>query len=448
MPLLIVLLGVILLVFMIVKLKLNTFVSLVVTSFVIALLLQIPVAKIPTTIETGIGGQLGHLAIIFGFGSMLGKLVSDSGGGYRISTTLINKFGRRWIQLAVILASFIIGLALFFEVGLVVVLPIIFIIARELDMPLMYLGVPMAATLNVTHAFLPPHPAPTAITEILGSEIGHVLLLGIIAAIPTIIIAGPVFNWVLQRVYPKVYRKDIDISVLGHYNTFKLEETPGFGISVLTSMMPVILIIIATLCSFTLPKGNVVNQVIQFVGAPDAAMLLSMLFAVYTMGIKRNKKMDEISESMVASVKQIAMMLLIIGGGGAFKQVLVDGGVSNYVSTLFAHTSLSPIFAAWLITAILRVSLGSSTVSAMTAAGLIAPMAHQFGHGSAMSALMVLAVGAGSVFCDHVNDAGFWMIKEYFGLSLKETFLSWSTLTSVLSLAGLATVYGMSLFLA
>lgn len=177
-------------------------------------------------------------------------------------------------------------------------------------------------------------------------------------------------------------------------------------------------------------------------------MLLSMLFAVYTMGIKRNKKMDEISESMVASVKQIAMMLLIIGGGGAFKQVLVDGGVSNYVSTLFAHTSLSPIFAAWLITAILRVSLGSSTVSAMTAAGLIAPMAHQFGHSSAMSALMVLAVGAGSVFCDHVNDAGFWMIKEYFGLSLKETFLSWSTLTSVLSLAGLATVYGMSLFLA
>ena len=315
---------------------------------------------------------MGHLAIIFGFGSMLGKLVSDSGGGYRISTTLINKFGRRWIQLAVILASFIIGLALFFEVGLVVVLPIIFIIARELDMPLMYLGVPMAATLNVTHAFLPPHPAPTAITEILGSEIGHVLLLGIIAAIPTIIIAGPVFNWVLQRVYPKVYRKDIDISVLGHYKTFKLEETPGFGISVLTSMMPVILIIIATLCSFTLPKGNVVNQVIQFVGAPDAAMLLSMLFAVYTMG----------------------------------------------------------------------------TVSAMTAAGLIAPMAHQFGHGSAMSALMVLAVGAGSVFCDHVNDAGFWMIKEYFGLSLKETFLSWSTLTSVLSLAGLATVYGMSLFLA
>lgn len=421
MPLLIVLLGVLILIFLIVKLKLNTFVSLVVTSFIIALCLQIPVAKIPTAIETGIGSQPGHLAIIFGFGSMLGQLVSDAGGGYRIATTLINKFGRRWIQVAVILASFIIGLALFFEVGLVVVLPIIFIIARELDMPLMYLGIPMAATLNVCHAFLPPHPAPTAITDILGATLGHVLLLGIIVAIPTIIISGPVFNYFLHKVYPSVYRKDVDISVLGEYKEFKMEETPGFGISVLTAMMPVILIAVATICSFVLSKTNPVNQFIQFVGAPDAAMLLSLLFAIWT-------------------------MLLIIGGGGAFKEVLVEGGISKYVSTLFSGTSISPILAAWLITALLRVSLGSSTVSSMTAAGLIAPMtAHM---SPTMSALMVLSIGAGSVFCDHVNDAGFWMIKEYFGLSLKETLLSWSTLTSVLSLAGLASVWVLSLIIA
>ncbi|WP_367333550.1 gluconate:H+ symporter [Limosilactobacillus sp.] len=446
MPLLIVLIGVALLIFMIVKLKLNTFVSLVITSFIVALLLGLPLAKIPETIETGIGGQLGHLAIIFGFGSMLGKLVSDAGGGYRIATTLIDKFGRRWIQVAVILASFIIGLALFFEVGLVVVLPIIFIIARELDMPLMYLGIPMAATLNVTHAFLPPHPAPTAISGILGANLGHVLLLGIIAAIPTIIIAGPVFNWFLHKVYPKVYRKDIDISVLGEYKEFNIDETPKFGISVLTAMMPVILIAVATICSFIFPKSNSINEFIQFIGAPDLAMLLSLIFAIFTMGLWRNKGMSEISNSMVTSIKQISVMLLIIGGGGAFKQVLVDGGISKYISTLFAQTNISPILAAWLITAILRVSLGSSTVAAMTAAGLVAPMAHQFGSNSAMAALMVLAVGAGSVFCDHVNDAGFWMIKEYFGLSLKETLLSWSTLTSVLALAGLAAVYTISLF--
>ena len=294
MPLLIVLIGVIILIFMIVKLKMNTFVGLVITSFIVGLLLGLPLTKIAQTIETGIGGQLGHLAIIFGFDSMLGKLVSDAGGGYRIATTLINKFGRRWIQVAVILASFIIGLALFFEVGLVVVLPIIFIIARELDMPLMYLGIPMAATLNVTHAFLPPYPAPTAITDILGANLGHVLLLGILAAIPTIIIAGPVYNWVLQKVYPRVYRKNIDISVLGEYKEFKLEKTPKFGISVLTAMMPVILIAVATICSFIFPKNNPVNEFIQFIGAPDLAMLLSLIFAIFTMGLWRNKKMEEI----------------------------------------------------------------------------------------------------------------------------------------------------------
>lgn len=446
MPLLIVLIGVLLLIFMIVKLKLNTFVALIITSFIVALMLGLPLAKIPTTIEAGIGSQLGHLAVIFGFGSMLGELVSNAGGGYRIATTLIDKFGRRYIQIAVILASFIIGLALFFEVGLVVVLPIIFIIARELDIPLIYLGIPMAATLNTTHAFLPPHPAPTAISGILGANLGHVLLLGIIVAIPTVLIAGPGFNWFLHKVYPQVYRKNTDSSVLGSYKEFKLEETPKFGISVLTAMMPVLLIAIATILSFILPAHNPVNEFIQFIGAPDLAMLLSLIFAIFTMGVFRKKKMDEISNSMVKSIQQISVMLLIIGGGGAFKQVLVAGGISKYISSLFTDIHMSPIIAAWLIAALLRVSLGSSTVSAMTAAGLVAPMAHNAS--ATMAALMVLSIGAGSVFCDHVNDAGFWMIKEYFGLSLKETLLSWSTLTSVLAIAGLGAVYVLSLFIA
>lgn len=444
MPLLIVAVGVAILIFLIIKLKLNTFVSLIITSFIIALVLQIPIDKIPTSIETGIGGQLGHLAVIFGFGSMLGKLVSDSGGGFRIATTLINRFGRKKIQIAVVISSFVVGLALFFEVGLVVLLPIIFVIAREVDLPLMYLGIPMAATLNVTHAFLPPHPAPTAVNDIMHAELGHVLLLGIIVAIPTVIVCGPLFNWVLFKLYPQVYRKDVDIKVLGKFREFKIDETPKFGISVLTSMMPVILIALATICSSTLPKNNLINEIIQFIGAPDAAMLISLIFAIYTMGIARHLKMTDISDSLVESVKQVSMMLLIIGGGGAFKQVLVDGGIANYISTLFAHTSMSPLLAAWLVAALLRISLGSATVASLTAAGLVAPLIAQTG---VNPALMVLAVGAGSVFADHVNDAGFWMIKEYFGLSLKETFLSWTTLTSVLSLTGLASVLTLSIFI-
>lgn len=308
----------------------------------------------------------------------------------------------------------------------------------------MYLGIPMAATLNVTQAFLPPHPAPTAVTDIMHAELGHVLLLGIIVAIPTVIVCGPLFNWVLFKLYPQVYRKDVDIKVLGKFREFKIDETPKFGISVLTSMMPVILIALATICSSTLPKNNLINEIIQFIGAPDAAMLISLIFAIYTMGIARHLKMTDISDSLVESVKQVSMMLLIIGGGGAFKQVLVDGGIANYISTLFAHTSMSPLLAAWLVAVLLRISLGSATVASLTAAGLVAPLIAQTG---VNPALMVLAVGAGSVFADHVNDAGFWMIKEYFGLSLKETFLSWTTLTSVLSLTGLASVLTLSIFI-
>lgn len=444
MPLIAVLIGVILLVILITKFKLNTFVSLVITAFVVGLILGIPVSKLPTSIETGIGGQLGHLAIIFGFGSMLGKLLSDTGGGFRIAHKLIDIFGRKRIQIAVIVASFIIGLALFFEVGLVVLLPIIFVIAREVDMPLLYLGIPMAATLNVAHGFLPPHPAPTAVSDVLKVPLGHVLLIGIIVAIPTIIISGPIFNHFLQKVYPKVYKRDINISVLGDYKEFKIDETPKFGISVLTALLPVILIGIGTILDFILPKGTLVGNIVAFISSPDVAMLISLIFAVFTMGLNRGLSMQEIGDKMAGSVKQIAMMLLIIGGGGAFKQVLVDGGVAKFIGDLFGQSNMSPIIVAWLITALLRISLGSSTVASITGASLVTNIVT---NSTVNPVLIVLAIGAGSIFADHVNDAGFWMIKEYFGLTLKETFLSWTTLTCVISLSGLASILVASLFI-
>ncbi|WP_439425000.1 gluconate:H+ symporter [Oenococcus alcoholitolerans] len=443
MPLLIVLIGVILLIFLITKLKLNTFVSLVIVAFLVGLALGIPVSKISASVETGIGGQLGHLAVIFGFGSMLGKIISDSGGGYRIANQLIKIFGRKRIQIAVIIASFIIGLALFFEVGLVVLLPIIFVLAREVDLPLLYLGIPMAATLNVAHGFLPPHPAPTAVSQALNAPLGHVLLVGILVSIPTVIISGPVFNYFLHKFYPVVYRRNIDVSVLGHYKEFKLEETPKFGISVLTALLPVILISIATIYSFLISSNDFFSQFIEFIGAPDVAMLISLIFGIFTMGILRGTKIKEIGEEMTEAVKQIAMMLLIIGGGGAFRQVLVDGGVSKFIGDLFSQSNISPIIIAWLITALLRVSLGSSTVASITAASLVASIVKNTG---ADPVLIVLAIGAGSVFADHVNDAGFWMIKEYFGLSLKETFLSWTTLTSVIAVSGLLSILVVSNF--
>lgn len=444
MPLLIVVLGVLLLIFLITKLKLNTFVSLIITSFVVAFALGIPLDKVPTTITEGLGNQLGSLAIVFGMGSMIGKLVSDAGGGHRIAHTLIEKFGRKRIQIAVILASFIIGLALFFEVGLVVLLPIIFIIARELKMPLMSLAIPMAATLNVMHGFIPPHPAPTAISQVFGANIGHVILLGIVVAIPTVIISGPVYNHFLRKLYPRVYKIQTENPRLGKIEEFDLDKTPKFGISVLTAMMPVILIGVSTVVEFIVAKDSLAHNIFGLIGNPDFAMMLSLIFAVYTMGIKQHISMKRIGQTVEGAIVQIAGMLFIIGGGGAFKQVLVSGGISDYISQMFSTINMSPLLAAWLITALLRVSLGSSTVSALTGAGLVAPMVAA---SSVSPTLMVLSVGAGSIFGGHVNDAGFWMVKEYFNLSLKETLTAWSPLTCVIGVVGLGAVMILSVFI-
>jgi gluconate:H+ symporter, GntP family len=437
MPILIVAVGVLILLFLIIKVKLNTFVSLIVVSFLVAIGLGMDINKIVLSIEAGIGGQLGHLALVFGLGAMLGRLVSDAGGGYRIAITLIDKFGRKRIQAAVVIASFIIGIALFFEVGLVLLIPIVYAIAKELKMPFLYLGIPMAAALNVTHGFLPPHPAPTAISVAYGAHIGQVLLLGIIIAVPTTVIAGPLFNKFAMKRFPGAYQKRGNLSALGPRKEFQLDETPGFLISVATSLFPVIFMAIATVFSLLLKEHSKEKDIIEFIGTPGTAMLISLILALYTMGYARKISMKEISKSLSESISQIVMMLLIIGGGGAFKQVLIDGGVGDYVADLFSQTNMSPLLVAWIIAAVLRLCLGSATVAALATAGMAAPLMQA---GSVNPALMVLATGAGSVIACHVNDAGFWMVKEFFGLSMKETFQTWTLLTTVLSVTGLGCV--------
>ncbi|MTT31337.1 gluconate permease [Terrilactibacillus sp. BCM23-1] len=444
MPIVIVAIGVLLLLFLIVKFKMNTFISLVIVSILVGLGLGMDLTKIVTTVETGIGGQLGHLALVFGFGAMLGKLVADAGGAYRIATTLINKFGRKKIQIAVVIASFIIGIALFFEVGLVLLIPIIFAIATELGMSILYLGLPMVAALSVTHGFLPPHPAPTAITAAFDANIGQVLLLGLIISIPTTIVAGPLFSKVAVKLMPNAFQRRGNIKALGEQKTFNIEETPGFAISTLTSLFPVILMALSTIISLVVQGDSEFKRIIEFIGAPGTAMLISLLIAIYTMGYARKIPMNKIMDSVSESISQIAMMLLIIGGGGAFKQVLIDGGVGDYVAKLFTDTNMSPLLLAWLIAAILRICLGSATVAALTTAGLVAPL---MAAGSVNPALMVLATGAGSLIASHVNDAGFWMFKEYFNLSLKETFQTWTLLETLISIMGLVCVLILGMFI-
>lgn len=438
MPLVITAVAVVLLIMLISIFRLNTFISLMLVSTGAALAFGIPIAKIATTLEAGIGSTLGHIALIFGLGAMLGRLVADAGGAQRIAHTLIDIFGEKRIQWAVVIASFIVGIAMFFEVGLVLLLPIIFSIAREMKVNPLYLGIPMLSSLLATHCFLPPHPGPTVIAAEYGANLGTVLVYGIIVAIPTVIISGPVFLSIAKRIAPTAFDKKGDIKALGESKVFKKEETPGFGISILTSMLPVVLMIVATLAQavkqITGLNESILLQFIEFCGQPSIAMLISIVVAMYTMGVQRKIPAKQIMNSCAASIAAIGMMLLIIGGGGAFKQVLIVGGVGKYIGELFMGSSFSPILLAWTVAAILRIALGSATVAALSTAGLVVPVLGMY---DVNLALVTLATGAGSTIASHVNDAGFWMIKEYFGLTLKETFSTWTLLATIQSVLGL-----------
>lgn len=461
--------GVLILLLMIIKFKINTFVSLIVVSVLIGLGLGMPLGQIPVSIQNGIGSSLGELAIVFGFGAMLGRLIADAGGAYRIAKTLIDYFGKKRIQWAIMVASFIIGVALFFEVGMVLLIPIVFAVALEASVPLIYLGIPMAAGLSVTHGFLPPHPAPTAIAGVLGANPGTVLLYGIVAAVPTVIIAGPVFTKIAKKWVPEAFVVKSKLSAFGEIKKWKLEETPGFGISILTALMPVILMAISTIYSIVTNDGkpytaitsssikagkvvtvtkypeHLIENIMMFIGNPVSAMILSLLFALFTMGWLQRKDHSEIANSIADSIKSISMLLLVIGGGAALKQVLIDGGISSQIASMFKDSSLSPLLLAWIITVILRISLGSATVAALTAAGLVQPMLATASPNTA--ALMVLAIGAGSIAASHVNDAGFWMFKEYFDLDVKQTLKTWTVLETIIAVVGLGMVMLMNIWI-
>ncbi|RDW18382.1 gluconate permease [Oceanobacillus arenosus] len=449
MPLLIVALGVVVLLIMIMNFNINTFISLVVVSFLIALALGMPIGEIVGSIETGMGGTLGGIALVFGLGAILGKLIADAGGAQRIAMTLIDKFGEKRIQWAVVVVGFVLGIALFFEVGLVLLIPIIYQISKQLKIQFLWLGLPMATALSVTHAFLPPHPGPTVIAQEYGANVGVVLVYGLIIAIPTLIISGPLFAKVARKFVPSAFEKEPTGSMasIGKAKQFKLEDTPSFGISAFTALFPVILMGASTILTLIQDSmgisDNLFFDIVEMIGAPTTVMLLSVLVALYTMGVARKIPMKQIMQSADNAVAAIGMMLLILGAGGALKQVLIDGGVGDYVAQIFEGSTISPLILAWLIAALLRLAQGSATVAALTTAGLVIPM--MAGTGVNVE-LMVLATGAGSIIASHVNDTGFWIVKESFGLTMKETFSTWTVLETLISVCGLVFVLILSFF--
>ena len=437
MTFLIILFAIALQVFLTVK-KLSPFLSLLIVAIISGLLLGMQPAAVLTSIEKGVGSTLGGLALIICLGAILGKILEISGAAEQISSTLINAFGEKNIQWAVLLTGFLIGIPLYYNAGFVILVPLVFSIARRTRLPLLYIAVPMAASLSTTHCFLPPHPGPVVLVNAFHANMGQTLVYGIIIAIPTVIIAGPFLGRILKRIHVGVP------DIFGGHKNIPAAELPSVLSSFLIALLPVLLITLSVITNLLITGDSVVKKIISFTGDSTIALLLAVLAAIYFFGLKVNKQMPEIMQWVTDAISGIAMILLTITAGGVFKQVLIDSGTGAYISSFSTKLQMPPLLFAWIITALLRVTLGSATVAGLTAAGIVAPLVMA---GNISPELMVLAVGAGSVFGSHINDSGFWMYKEFFKLTLKQTFLSWTVMETLISILGLAGVLILHLFI-
>jgi Gnt-I system high-affinity gluconate transporter len=445
MQIVIVLTGILVLILLIAYFKLNTFLSFILVSLGMGLALGIPVftddpevTTVTTAIKNGIGSTLGFLVIILGCGAMLGKLVADSGAAQRIADTLISIFPDRYVRWAVVLTGFIVGIPMFYSVGFVILLPLVFTVAARTKLPLVYVGLPMLAALSVTHGYLPPHPAPTALVKDFSADIGMTLLYGLIVAVPAIILGGPIFASTLKKYNP------VPLKSLFSEKQFTEEEMPGIWVSIFTALLPVLLLAGAAVAKIVVAPTSALMPVVNFFGDPIIAMLIAIFIAIFTLGIGRGKKMVEVSKSLTEAIKDIAMILLIIAGAGALKEILIVSKVSLYIGSLLQEINVSPLILAWGIASIIRFCVGSATVAGLTSAGIVAPLIVQTG---ADPNLMVLATGAGSLMFSHINDAGFWLFKEYFNMSVKDTLKTWSVMEMIVSVTGLIGILILNQFI-
>lgn len=440
MALLIVGLGVALLLVLMIGLKFDGFISLIIVSLVVGLLEGMPLDKVTKSMYNGIGSQLNSLILILAFGAMLGKILADSGAAQRIATTLINKFGLKRVQWAMIVTSLIVGITMFFEAGFIILIPIIYTVVVETDLPLIYVGLPAVIGLSTTHSFLPPHPGPAAVATTFGANMGLTLLLGLCIAIPAALIVGILFA-------KTKFVTNVKGSVpegLVRTKVFKEEEMPGFGISLFSALIPVILMAISTFGDLFLSKKSPVLLYVHFFGDAPIALLITVIIGIFTLGTGRGKSLSDVMKSLSGSVKAIAMIILVIAAGGAFKQVIVDAGVGNSITAMTKGLHISPLVLAWVIAATLRIAVGSATVAITTASGIVLPLLHASG---ISPELMVLATSSGSVFASHVNDPGFWMFKEYFNIPVAQAIKVRTTYTCILGVLGLAGVLILHLFI-
>ncbi|WP_462221579.1 gluconate:H+ symporter [Ferruginibacter sp.] len=417
--------------------KVSPFLSLLIVALLTGLLLGMDTSDLLKSVEKGVGSTLGGLALIICLGAILGKILEISGAAEQISATLIKSFGQKNIQWAVLLTGFLIGIPLYYNAGFIILVPLVFTLARKTGLPLLYIVIPMAAALSTTHCFLPPHPGPVVLVNAFKADMGKTLIYGLLIAIPAVIIAGPFLGRILQRI-----KTDTSFLFAAEQNLTE-KKLPGIFPSFIIALLPVLLITLSVLANNFLKESSLFKTIILFIGDSTIALLIAVIAGIYFFGLRNGYKMENIMQWLNDAISGIAMILLIITAGGIFKQVLIDSGTGEYIATFSTKWQMPPLIFGWLVTAVLRVAIGSATVAGITAAGIVSPLVAT---GVASPELMVLAVGAGSVFGSHINDSGFWMFKEFFKLTLRQTFLSWTVMETVISILGLIGVLVLNMF--
>jgi len=432
-----------LLILLITRYKVYPFLVLIIVSLLLGLAVGMPMDKIVKAFETGNGNTLGHIAVVVGLGTMLGKMMAESGGADRIANTLIGWFGEKYIHWAMMFVALIVGLPVFFEVGFVLLIPIAFNVAKRTKKSLLLIGLPMVAGLSVVHGLIPPHPAAMLAVQAYHADIGRTIMYGLIVGVPTAIVAGPLFALLIHKYIKLPENNPLASQFIDSHKEGEPRELPGFGITLFSILLPVILMLVGSWADLISTPKTLPNDLLHFVGNSDVALLIAVLFSFWSFGASRGFNREQIQKFCGECLAPIAGITLIVGAGGGFGNVLRESGISQQLVATASAAHLSPLLLGWFVAALIRLATGSATVAMTTACGIVAPIAAAAG-ASVSPELLVLATGCGSLIFSHVNDGGFWLIKEYFGMTVGQTFKTWSLCETIISVMGLGLTFALA----
>ncbi|WP_211654162.1 GntP family permease [Planococcus alpniumensis] len=430
------------LLFLVMRTKLHAFVALLLVSLLLGIAAGMPLGDVIQSIQNGMGGTLGFVAVVVGLGAMFGKMLEVSGGAERLAATLIAKFGEDKAPWALGVTGFIVAIPVFFDVGFIILVPIVYSLAKKTGKSLLHYGIPLLAGLAVTHSFIPPTPGPIAVAELVGAELGWVILFGVLAGIPSMILAGPVFG--------RYIGKRIHLTIPDYMDIKEQEydkELPSFGMIISLILIPLVLILFNTLSAVVLDEGNQIREILTFLGHPFVALTIATILTFFFLGTRRGYSRQEVQDIATKALEPAGIIILVTGAGGVFKQVLIDSGVGDVLGQMMGDSALPPIVLAFLIASAVRVAQGSATVSMVTAAGLIAPLLEITGTTGPALGLIVISIAAGATVLSHVNDSGFWLVNRYFGMSVKDTLKSWTMMETIIGLTGFVVVLILSFFI-